>query len=91
MSHGASGATGDTVFYSSTDNYIRKNDGAGFRASLNVPTRTGGDASGTWSISISGNAATASNGGVTSVNGQTGAVTVSAGGATFGKALVFAR
>jgi hypothetical protein len=60
MSHGASGATSDTIFYSSTDNYIRKNNATGFRASLNVPTRTGGDASGTWGISISGNAATAS-------------------------------
>jgi hypothetical protein len=29
------------------------------RASLNVPTRTGGDASGTWGISITGNASTA--------------------------------
>ena len=43
-----------------------------------APTLTGTGASGTWGISISGNAATASNGGVTSVNGQTGAVTVSA-------------
>ena len=43
------------------------------------PSLTGGGASGTWGISISGNAATASNGGVTSVNGQTGAVTVAAG------------
>lgn len=42
------------------------------------PTGTG--ASGTWGISISGNAATASNGGVTSVNGSTGAVTVASGG-----------
>jgi hypothetical protein len=33
--------------------------------------------SGTYNIAISGNAATASNGGVTSVNGSTGAVTVS--------------
>lgn len=32
------------------------------RANLNVPTRTGGDASGTWNINISGNAATATNG-----------------------------
>jgi hypothetical protein len=53
---------------------------AGARSNLNVPTRTGGDASGTWNISISGNAATATsattaaNGGVTSVNGKTGAV-----------------
>ena len=30
------------------------------RTNLNVPTRTGGDASGTWGISISGNAATVS-------------------------------
>jgi hypothetical protein len=50
MSHGASGATTDTVFYSSGDDYIRKNNATGFRASLNVPTRTGGDASGTWDI-----------------------------------------
>jgi hypothetical protein len=43
------------------------------------PGLTGSGASGTWAINISGNAA---NGGVTSVNGQTGAVTVSAGGGT---------
>ena len=43
------------------------------------PSLTGSGASGTWGISISGNAATASNGGVTSVNGLTGAVTVSGG------------
>jgi trimeric autotransporter adhesin len=60
MSHGASGATGDTIFYSSTDNYIRKNNATGFRASLNVPTRTGGDASGTWGINITGSAGSAS-------------------------------
>jgi hypothetical protein len=49
-----------------------------------APSPTGTGASGTWAISITGNAATAtsattattaSNGGVTSVNGQTGAVT----------------
>jgi hypothetical protein len=40
-----------------------------------APSLTGSGASGTWGISITGNAATASNGGVTSVNGQTGAVT----------------
>ena len=57
MSHGASGATTDTVFYSSGDDYIRKNNATGFRASLNVPTRTGGDASGNWGINITGNAA----------------------------------
>jgi hypothetical protein len=43
-----------------TDNYIRFcSDTAAIRTFLNVPTRTGGDASGTWSISISGNAVTA--------------------------------
>ena len=66
MSHGASGTTTDSVFYSSHDDYIRKNNATGFRASLNVPTRTGGDASGSWGINVtgssgscSGNAATA--------------------------------
>lgn len=44
--------------------------------SVGAPSTTGANASGTWNISISGNAATASNGGVTSVNGATGAVTV---------------
>jgi hypothetical protein len=62
MSHAASGATTDTVFYSSGDDYIRKNNATGFRASLNVPTRTGGDASGTWGISVTGNAGTVTNG-----------------------------
>lgn len=36
------------------------NSAAAVRGKINVPTRTGGDASGTWDISISGNAATAS-------------------------------
>jgi GH24 family phage-related lysozyme (muramidase) len=58
MSHNASGSTNDTVFYSSGDDYIRKNNATGFRASLDVPTRTGGNASGTWGISITGNAST---------------------------------
>lgn len=42
------------------------------RTNLGVPSTTGGGASGTWPISING---TAANGGVTSVNGQTGTVT----------------
>lgn len=60
-----------------------------------IPSPTGTGASGTWGISISGNAATATNatnatnatyattagnGGVTSVNGSTGAVTVNSVG-----------
>ena len=76
MSHGVSGATGDTIFYSSTDDYIRKNNATGFRASLNVPTRTGGDASGTWGISISGNAATAT----TASNVNNGTLTMNVSG-----------
>jgi hypothetical protein len=32
------------------------------RTNLNVPTRTGGDASGTWGINVTGNAATVTNG-----------------------------
>jgi hypothetical protein len=80
MSHGVSGATSDTIFYSSTDDYIRKNNATGFRASLNVPTRTGGDASGTWSINVTGsagsagsvtNAATFNNGGSGDASGTT--------------------
>lgn len=46
------------------------------RTNLSVPSTTGGGASGTWAINISGNAA---NGGVTSVNGATGAVSVPVG------------
>lgn len=59
MSHSSSTRSSETIFYSSTDNFIRKNNATGFRASLNVPTRTGGDASGTWGISITGNAGSA--------------------------------
>ena len=48
------------------------------RANLNVPTRTGGDASGTWNISISGNAATATSAtSATSATNATTAATVS--------------
>lgn len=44
-------------------------DAAAVRSTLSVPTRTGGDASGIWPISISGNAATVTNG-VTTVGNQ---------------------
>ena len=54
MSHGAGTRNGDTVFYSSYDSYIRKNTQSGMRSSLSLPTRTGGDASGTWSINVNG-------------------------------------
>ena len=42
----------------STDNYVRFcSDTAAIRTYLNVPTRTGGNASGTWGISVNGSAA----------------------------------
>ena len=72
MSHGVSGTTTDTIFYSSADNYIRKNNATGFRASLNVPTRTGGDASGTWSINVTG-----TSGSISGFNNPTTAPTAS--------------
>lgn len=67
----------------------------GLAIGTDIPSTTGTGASGTWGISISGNAATstnatnatnatyattAGNGGVTSVNGSTGAVTVNSVG-----------
>jgi hypothetical protein len=53
----------------STDNYLRVcSDTAAIRTFLNVPTRTGGNASGTWAIAITGNAATVTNGVYTSGN-----------------------
>ena len=92
MSHAASGATTDTVFYSSGDDYIRKNNATGFRASLNVPTRTGGDASGTWGISITGSAATATDSTKLPLAGgtMTGALTVPANATTSGGGVNFA-
>ena len=58
MSHSTgNGRYDDSVFYSSVDNWIYKNTKSGMRSSLSLPTRTGGDASGTWSININGNGA----------------------------------
>jgi hypothetical protein len=68
INHAATDRTTDSVFYSSTDNYIRKNTAIGFRAALNVPTRSGADASGTWPINITGNAGTVTNGVYTAGN-----------------------
>jgi hypothetical protein len=63
MSHASTTRSSDSVFFSSADDYIRKNNATGFRASLNVPTRTGGDASGTWGINITGSSASATTAG----------------------------
>ena len=58
--HSVTTRNSDTQFYTGTsDNYIRANNATGTRASLNVPTRTGGDASGTWPINVGGEAARA--------------------------------
>jgi len=56
---GDNGTTAIDRVYASSDGYIRYYTPANFRTVLNVPTRTGGDASGTWGINITGNAATA--------------------------------
>jgi hypothetical protein len=40
MSHAAAARNTDSVFYSSTDNYIRKNTAAGFRTSLDVYSKS---------------------------------------------------
>ncbi len=45
-----------------TTNQAVKVTASGARTFLNVPTRTGGDASGTWGISVTGNAGTVTNG-----------------------------
>lgn len=58
---GDNGTTAIDRVYASSDGYIRYYTPANFRTVLNVPTRTGGDASGTWAIGISGTAATATN------------------------------
>lgn len=56
---GDNGTTAIDRVYASNDGYIRYYTPTNFRAVLDVPTRSGGNASGTWAISISGNAATA--------------------------------
>ena len=59
---------------------------AAARTNLNVPTRTGGDASGTWAINITGNAATATSAtsatNATNATNATFATTAGNGGVT---------
>lgn len=69
---GDNGTSALTRIYASDDGYIRYYTPANFRQVLDVPTRTGGSASGTWGINISGNAATA-----TSAATVTGSSTIS--------------
>lgn len=69
-----------------TDNYLRVcNDEAAIRTFLNVPTRTGGNASGTWTINITGTSAACSGNAATVTNGVY-ANTNNADGLTFGTA-----
>lgn len=56
---GDNGTTAIDRVYASSDGYIRYYSPANFRTVLDVPTRTGGSASGTWGINVTGNAATA--------------------------------
>ena len=68
---GDNGTTAIDRIYASSDAYIRYYTPANFRTVLDVPTRTGGSASGTWGISVTGNAATATN---VAYSGLTGTV-----------------
>ena len=59
MSHSQATRSSDTIFYSSTDNYLRKNNASGMRSSLSVPhlagnnTFTGAQRGGTTALSSS--------------------------------------
>jgi hypothetical protein len=53
---GDNGTTAINRVYASHDEYIRYYTPANFRTVLDVPTRTGGNASGTWNINITGSA-----------------------------------
>lgn len=80
----ASGDNGTTAIdrvYASSDGYIRYYTPANFRTVLDVPTRSGGSASGTWGISITGNAATVTNG-IYTTNIGSYAPTLTGGGAS---------
>lgn len=57
---GDNGTTAIDRVYASSDGYIRYYTPANFRQVLDVPTRTGGSASGTWGISVTGSSATTS-------------------------------
>ena len=55
---GDNNTTVPTRIYASNDGYIRYYTVANFRQVIDVPTRTGGNASGTWGINVTGSAAT---------------------------------
>ena len=81
MTHGVGNRTTDSVFYSSYDGYIRKNDASGFRTSLDVYNKSEVDAlipsvpsvgNGTLTINTSGSAS----GGGTFTANQSGNTTI---------------
>ena len=57
ITHGQSTRNSDTIFYSSTDNYVRRNTAAGFRSSLDVYSKSEVDSA----ISANSNADTVDN------------------------------
>lgn len=74
------GASAPYVRYDTATQGLNSTQQSNARTNISVPSTTGGGASGTWAINITGNAATASNAGVTSVNGMTGAVSIASSG-----------
>ena len=74
---GDNGTTALDRIYASSDGYIRYYTPTNFRTVLNVPTRTGGDASGTWAISVTG---AASSNVLKAGDTMTGALTTTIGG-----------
>ena len=69
---GDNGTTPIDRVYASNDGFLRYYTPSNFRQVLNVPTRTGGNASGTWGIDISGNANYASSAGSATTAGSAG-------------------
>lgn len=67
---GNNGTTAIDRVYASSDGYIRYYTPTNFRTVLNVPTRTGGDASGTWGINVTGSAATLTTGRTIALTGD---------------------
>ena len=75
------GISSPYVRYDTATQGLNSTQQSNARANISVPSTGGAGASGTWAINITGNAATASNAGVTSVNGMTGAVSIPSSGA----------
>jgi hypothetical protein len=68
---GDNGTTTPTRIYASSDGYIRYYSVANFRQVIDVPTRTGGSASGTWGINITGSSASTTGNAATATALQT--------------------